>query len=369
MIRHTAREREAGFGNVEAGHRFLDLAEATATGGKARNGLHRAFGCAEEVGVEGEDDVGLFEIVVDRRVARPRLVLGPEELRELLLDKEAQTLARGRGAGLRQDGETFAAGFRVIALQDGKFLPEIFPIAFGIVLAALGDLGLLAIDFDLGIVDLEDGLGAVRIVEIKHGGLAKNIGRAIEAGHIRIAFQLGRAAIVGGGDERNGSAAADHRGRIMERLAGDLPLDTLAVRDDMKFRTAAAREAKAGERKRGTHELHEPATGHFIAGKLGGTLGKFPFETGLEVRGLRVLFQTAPVGLAGLRGGRVIKLAFHRWHPAQSLGGLILSLSTSSRPNLAWVVPEGTFQSRSKIGDCSPGEAAASGRTKFSGLR
>src|SRR6202020_725574 len=122
---------------------------------------------------------------------RPWFVLSPEQLGVFPLHLEAQPFACRRGTWFGENGETLTASNE--RCQFGEILPEIVPGSFRIILAALDGV--------------QDDFRAVRIVKIEYRRLAKEIGRAVEAGHVGIAFELGRASVVGRGDERNRSAA------------------------------------------------------------------------------------------------------------------------------------------------------------------
>ena len=71
VIGHAAGERETALGDIQARHRFLELAETAAARGESGNGLWRAFGRAQEIGIERENDVGFFQIV-DRLEQNPQ---------------------------------------------------------------------------------------------------------------------------------------------------------------------------------------------------------------------------------------------------------------------------------------------------------
>ena len=63
VIREAAGDGQVTLDDVEARHRLLRLAEAAAARGETGDVLHRALGCAEEIAVEREDDVGLAQVV------------------------------------------------------------------------------------------------------------------------------------------------------------------------------------------------------------------------------------------------------------------------------------------------------------------
>ena len=109
-----------------------------------------------------------------------------------------------------------------------------------------------------------------------------------------VALQLGWASIGCRGDERDGSVAGRHRGRVIKKLAWNRVFHTFSERNEVGFRTAAASESDAGEGDRGTHELEEIALGEpaiFIHLR---PTGEFPLKVFYKLRVILTLTQTAP---------------------------------------------------------------------------
>ena len=92
------------------------------------------------------------------------------------------------------------------------------------------------------------------------------------------------------------------RGGVVERVAGNLPFDALAVRHHVQLGTAAAGQAEARQRDRRAHELHEAAAGDFVAFQLGRALREFALELRAEFGRVGEFLEAAPVALARASG-------------------------------------------------------------------
>ena len=217
MIRHAAGEAEATLHDVEAVHRVIARLHAAALGELARVQETAGLG-VEEIGIEADDALGLGEMVEGLDVAteggagggRGRLVLhrlklrpdGPGKLGLQL----AQQAGPGRGAGLlRKKREAFATVGRGGLAEAGQQRGH------------LGGRGVHTLD---GVLD-----DAVRIVKVEHGSLGQQRAGATVWGVARVALELGRATLVGLGEQRDGRLAQRHRRREIKRETLDHTLD------------------------------------------------------------------------------------------------------------------------------------------------
>ena len=145
----------------------------------------------------------------------------------------------------------------------------------------------------------------MRIVKIEDRCLGEGVCAAIAEWVERVALQLGWASIGCRGDERDGSVASRHRGRVIKKLAWNRVFHPFGERNEVGFRTTAASESDAGEGDRGTHELEEIALRKpaiFIHLR---TTGEFPLEVFYKLGIVLEFTQTAPDGWI-LFGSRVV---------------------------------------------------------------
>jgi hypothetical protein len=249
MIGDGGGRREAAVDRIEAVHRRRRPGARLPPRREIARVAEVAGAAAGEVGVEGDDDVGLVEVVDSVHVraeghAQPfahvvavhRLPLVPLHARigrEELLDLRAE---RGRGDGLGEEAEAGA-----VRLRGGRDGDE-----RGDELAPGADLA-----------ELVDDLGAVGIVEAEDRRLHLRVARAEGRGVIGVPLDLRRAAHVRLGQHAAGDAAEGHGRGEEERLAGDEVLRLADVRDDLLLGAVARGEAGQGHRRR--HELDEVA--------------------------------------------------------------------------------------------------------------
>ncbi len=159
--------------------------------------------------------------------------------------------------------------------------------------------------------DSADPLGVVEI-EDRRGG--EGISTAIAQRVQRVALQVGGSSLVHGRHQRDTAVRSRHRRRVEKRLAGNDPLDVLAVRQDVFLRPAAPRQPQPGGRCAGTHQFHEatPGIAYLRLAELPGTLGKLALEMRLEGLLLLELGERAPVTPARHGLVRVLQDALHR---------------------------------------------------------
>ena len=134
----------------------------------------------------------------------------------------------------------------------------------------------------------------MRIVKIKNGRLGEGICTAIAERVQWVSLQLGRASIGCRGDERDGSVAGRHRGRVVKKLARNRIFHALGERNEVGFRTAATGESDASKGDRGTHELEEIALREPAIFIHLGSTGEFPLKVFDKLRVILTLTQTAP---------------------------------------------------------------------------
>ena len=331
MVGHAAGDRVVVLHGVEAVHRGA-LLLGVAAGGEALRVADAGLDGVQEIAVDGQDDVGFFEIGNEADAGTERgcgsrgggdcgegVVFRPEEPGVFRLERGAQAVAGGRAFRLGKDREALA-----VAVSDRS--------DEGVERGGVG-----------GFAFFRNLLRAVRVVEVERFGLGEAVGAAIGEWVERVALKLGRAAVAGRGDERDRAVAGGHGGRVVEELAGDGVFDALGERDEVGFRAAAAGEAHAGERDGCAHEfdeiaLREPA----VLVKLG-TAREFPVEVLLEFGVALEFAQAAPDAGIFFRG-RVVEVFLHRWQPPQVTGGLTSHSSLNFRPISRWVSPWGGFQ-------------------------
>ena len=276
------REPVIGAGAGQCRHRFDRIETvhrcAIARGDELARIAQRSRQLAQEIGIERDDDFRRREAITDierlaenepaalERVVRvERVVLMPARFRVLGEERVHLTRERGRGDGFGEQGKPPAA----VALERrhlrierrGKRFPGREPAA------------------------LPDGLRAIRIPQLQHRSLGKNVGAAEARGMRRIAFDLGRAPEVAFDQHTARIAAQRHCRGEKKRLPGNELLRRVHVGHDRLLRRPAAR--RAGERPGGGHQLEETAAIEpFVLG------GGWPAPT---------RFQPRPVD--GLHGG------------------------------------------------------------------
>ena len=298
VIGAATGDRGGRFGHVEAAQ-AIGLGVDAATGGERPRVLHAERVLrSQEVGVEREDDVGLFE-VVDRLdvvakgqpgagagvVAGRRLPLDP-----LRVGMGGEHLLDLGGQGRRVDGlgEDAQSGALAGGLARQRAAHGGHERAPGLDPAQLGD-----------------GLRAVGIVEREDRRLGVHVGAAPAGRVIGVSLDLGGPTLVALDQKTRGDAAERHGGGEEHRLAGHQLLGLPHVgHDELVGLTRAGRDA--GQRQRRAHQLEESAPAHRV-GPLRGVGRELAVEEFLELGRLGDGFEAAP-GPAG------------RWRPAAVRG-------------------------------------------------
>jgi hypothetical protein len=158
----------------------------------------------EEVGVQRNNDIGRFEVVLDvditakgqlrsgaHVIAVYGLVLVPLRSGVARQDALNQAGQRGRGHAFGQDAQSGTAALEV--LKPGRQVREkSVPCA--------------------DLAGAREGLGAVRIVERQDRRLGEHVGGAAAGGMVGIAFHLDRTAFVALDDQSHAVASRLHRG-------------------------------------------------------------------------------------------------------------------------------------------------------------
>ena len=288
MVGLRARRGERALEHVEAVH--LGRAGAPA-GGEVAHVAQVGRAAAQEVGVEGQDHLGVGEAVVGvdvvaegeprpgaRRVAADRLPLVPARLGELAQERAELAREGGRGDGLGQDAEPGAPARALRPERRAEHRQEAAPRA--------------------DVAQVGEGLRAVGVVERQHRGLCRGVGRTQAGRMLGVALDLGRPPHVAL-DQHAGAdpARVGHGGGEEERLSRDDVLGRLHVGDDLLGRLAGARREPA-ERERGRHQLQELAAAERVQ-PGGGLRGVLAREEGLE-RGRVQLLEAPPPRAAGL---------------------------------------------------------------------
>ncbi len=336
VIRHRAGEGEGALDRVEAVEVGVFVEGLAALGEIAGVADGAGLG-GEEIGVEREDALGLGEAVNGLHVGAAEgglgggggrlvgdgLILGPDGLGQLALKFGDEAGAGRRAGGLGEEHETGAARGTGLGADGGKDVLNLRGVGGG---AADGVSG-----------------GAIRIVEIKDGGLHDGVGGAAVVGESRVALELGGAAGVRLGEDGNGVAADRHGRRVVERQAGDDVFDRLAVGEDVRLGAAATGgQAHAAEGEGGGHELEKLAA--IDAVHVVGALGELALDLGLHGGRGGEIVEAAPItatghGLGGDVGGSgMVKFAFHRRSYRRrcwSGGVVLLRLSGGSRSSFA----------------------------------
>ena len=311
MIGIAASDRKCALRHIEAAH-LLAFADFPTALGPITGVADSARFRLQKITIKTEDAFRVSEGVTDTLAGARihRIILRPDHLRELRLQVRHQRGARGRGRRLGEERQPGAT--------DGRI--------------RVADLRQQVID--LRTTDLVAGLGrnhrAVGIVEVEHGGLGGKIGGASVGQIRRVSLELGRAALMALGQQRNRAASGGHRGGVVLRQPGRDPFDGFAVRKNIHFRATAAGHAEPPERERGGHEAEEiPAVD---AVEIGRALRKLAFEVLLEAGRLGEFVEAAPVArtveFAG-GGGGMFERVLHRWQPLQLCGGFTFQCSTS----------------------------------------
>ena len=256
VVGHAAGGRVLALDHVEAAHAagpacFASFREAAAV-------LDRVAGlAAQEVGVEGDDDGGVLEVVRGAKIATQRaihpdprgVVAGgavgdPAGAGAFHLLAQAEQRRAGRGLAEHDGAGTEAAGLARAARKGDEVGP------------GRGLRGLA------GGAARANGAGAVGVVEVEHAGLREHVRRALAHRVLGVALDLGRAPFVALDQQALQDAAHREGRRVVVGDAGDDLLGLAGVRQDLLLRAAAAGEA--GHRHRRAHHLHKGAAARAV---------------------------------------------------------------------------------------------------------
>ena len=299
MVRVHPGQRQQPLDRVKTVHRVSRLLGLAALGEAANHSRRVRLG-ADEIAVERDNDLGLFQPEVGRAPGQAavgvqvhRFVNDPFGLRKLLLQGEQQPQPRRRTAPLHQKGNLVAPPRAEVPRQ----------IRQGVESFLLGDR----------VSAPGETLRAIRIVETQDRRLGKEVGATVAVRVLRIALDFRGPAFVGFDQQRQCTAARRHRGGEKLRDAVDVALGHSAERKNFLLRPPAARteQAQSAQQKRGRHELDEIAAGNRV-GQLAGTVRKLPLQPLTELRSVRQLIQAAPIFLTALRLWTGRRNGFHR---------------------------------------------------------
>ena len=115
--------------------------------------------------------------------------------------------------------------------------------------------------------EIGERLRSIGIVETEHGGLREDVGGAEAARMQRVAFDLGRPALVALDEQAGGHAAERHRGGEEERPAENDFFGLAHVGHDL-FRRLPRARGEAAERERRAHQFQERPARHRIGDRL-----------------------------------------------------------------------------------------------------
>jgi hypothetical protein len=243
----------------------------------------------EEVGVEGEDDVGLLDGVVRlerlaegergavvHRVARGRAPSVEFRPREALGDGLPERPGQQRAGRSGEEAQSGAAVLVPRRRADAHRLAKPAPAPAG---AAL----------------LEHP-GAKRIIESRQLGLCMRTGGAAGDGVAGIALHLHRPPFPAGGQDAQGQPVLQQGGGVVERVTGNHPVGRLVVGEDLLHRLLGA-GGEPGQGHRGPHQLEEVAPGEAL-GHVEGAGGKLLVRVGKRGLPVELLLHAPPVGAA-----------------------------------------------------------------------
>ena len=177
---------------------------------------------------------------------------------------------------------------------------------------------------------------AVWIVEIQDFRLSEGIRSAIRKRMERVAFKLGRASVAGRGDQWHGAVAGRHRGRVVEKFAGNRVFHAFGERNEERIGAAATREADPRKRDRGAHEFDKISLRKSAVFVKISSTRKFLLEVFLKLWIVLQLTQATPDAWVFLRF-RVVEISLHRWQPPQVTGGFTSHSSLNFMPISRWV--------------------------------
>ena len=272
----------------------------------------------EEVGLQGEDDVGPVEAIdgVDD-LAEGELRAGPGGV---LVDGVVAVPLRLGERGEELLDLAGEAGRADRAAED----PEARPLVLAEPVHRLGDRGEEVVP-GVDLAEVEHHLGSVGVVEREGRRLHVDVGRAEARRVIGVALDLGRAAGVALHQDPGPQAVHHHRRGEELGTAGDDVLGGLDPRDDLLGRPDGT-PGDAGQRQRGAHHLEEGAAAVGV-GQVVGVVGELPMEIFPERVGPGRLLQAPPVFRAGGRGQplpdlgeldrEILAWRSHRWQIEQ----------------------------------------------------
>ena len=324
VVGHAAGDRVVVLDDIKAVHRSAFLVRVAASG-KALRVTNAGFDRIQEIAIDRQNNIGAAEIRNEANVLAKRnlsgrfsgscgegIIFRPEEVWEFGLQIRAEAVASGRTNRFGQNGEALT-----IAGSHG----------FHEGVKRVGARGLAF---------FSDFFGAVWIVEIQDFRLGEGIRSAIRERMERVALKLGRTSVAGRGDQWHGAVTGRHRGRVVEKLAGNRVFHAFGERNEERIGAAATGEAHAGERDRGAHEFDKITLRKSAVLVKIGSARKFLLEVFLELRVVLQLTQATPDAWVFLRF-RVVEISLHRWQPPQVTGGFTSHSSLNFMPISRWV--------------------------------
>ena len=162
-----------------------------------------------------------------------------------------------------------------------------------------------------GLAVFRDLLRTVWIVEVENLSLREAVGATVAEGMQGIAFQLGRTAIGGRGDEWNRAIAGGHGGGVKEELAGNGVFHASGEWNEIGLWATATSQTHACQSDRGAHELHEITLGEASILIDVSSTRKLRLEVFQKFGVVFTLAETAPNARVGF-WSRVVQIFLHR---------------------------------------------------------
>ncbi len=317
-----------GLGAGGSGHRLRDVEPVhgvgrlvdAAAGGELAGVAQIARTGRQEIGVEGDDHVGVGEIVVRvggltegllgagaRGVWSGGIPLVPLGGRIELLNAAKLSGHGGRGHRLGENPDARAILCLLLCQRLAQFAGELAPRA------------------DLTVKS--ERLGTIGVVELEHRALRVRVAGAERGGMLGVALHLGGPAHVAFGEQAVGKTVHRHGGGEEQRTPRNQVFRLAHVRHDV-FGGLPGAGRHTGQRQRRAHHLHEVAAafvGVFIIRPADGLAWKFALQQVLKFRCGGQVVQAAPVVAPAsafqplLYSGQVqlVPWITHRWQVEQ----------------------------------------------------